>query len=167
MIRAFRSRMPQLSVTILLMLPSPVAAQVCGSLPGASDHVIAHRAVFTEERYADARAALEIKELDRHASVRLVPDTATCERIMAREVAMMGTPGIPDSETYAIYQYGAYFAIEYCVPRSKDRSIRIHGWQRLRVYAADSYELVGTMNLPWDAEPRNRRDDGSPWPCSG
>jgi hypothetical protein len=149
------------------MLQSPVSAQICGSLPEASDHVIAHRAVFTEERYADERAALEIRELGPRDSVRLVPDTATCERIMAREVAMMGTPGIPDSETYAIYQYGAYFAIEYCVPRIKDSRIRIHGWQRLRIYAADGYEPVGTINLPWDAEPRSRRDVGSPWPCSG
>jgi hypothetical protein len=146
-----------LIATLLLVSAPPLAAQICGSLPDASEHLQAHSTVFIDESHARSRAALEIRVIDRDVSIELVTDTATCRALMRKEVEMLGIPNVPDSETYAIYRYGPYYSIEYTVPSSPNPNVRVHGWQRLRIYTVgNGHQMKGTINLGWDDEPRSR-----------
>ena len=134
---------------ILLSAGAPVGGQVCGTLADAADHLAEHRGVFEDAEWADARLAHGITPIGPSDPVELVTSTATCSALIAKEVNSLGLPGVPDTDSYAIYRYGAYYAIEYKpVHRRSGDTIVYHGSARLRVYTvAQGLILKGTVRV--------------------
>lgn len=138
-----------LGVLTLLYTPTPTLAQACGTFAEAADHLLMHREVFEGAEWADTRAALGIEPISPTDSVRLVTDTATCTSLISKEVTRLGLPGNPNTETYTVYRYGAYYAIEYRPPpRRPGDPIFYHGWARLRVYTVGQGQMLkGTIRV--------------------
>jgi hypothetical protein len=136
-------------VIALLCIPTHALAQACGTLAGAAEHLVMHRDVFMGEGWGDVRASLGIEPLRRSDSVGVVTDTLTCASLMRKEVANLGLPGSPDAVSYAIYRYGAYYAIEYRAPgRRRGDTTFYDAWPTLRVYTVEEgHMLKGTIRV--------------------
>jgi hypothetical protein len=133
----------------LLSAAAPVEAQVCGTLTDAANHLAVHRSIFEDPEWADARSAHGITAIDPSDPVELVTSTAACSALIAKEVNALGLPGNPNADSYAIYRYGDYYAIEYRpIPNQSGDTIRYHGSARLRVYTVgQGQKLKGTIRV--------------------
>lgn len=156
------------AVLVGLALRSPLEAQACGTTSDPTSHLLRHREMFAGPDGARFRESLGIEPIGIDDAVEVVRDAAVCRHVIHRFMADLGLPGKPYPESYAVYRYGEFLALEMLAARSTDPNVWLHTQNDLYVYPADGgRDTSGSTSLPTDpVEWEGRSAICGSWPAA-